>query len=394
MTTIGIIGASGQVGTEVCLFLKTYPGVRVIAIVRASISGAILRRFGIEVRVGTFATPEESARLVGDCDVISDFSAISTGEVAQTCAHYAKNITAALQYSPPRGSYVFISTINAFGMGDDFNVAKNYWISHSVYAYTKRYAERLALRLGKRQGKRTFVFRLGHVHGLLQRVSQFTAELVCGPYTEFEYPDTPSYTIFCHTIAEAIVNVGAGKDAPGIYTLISEPAWSWKEVLEYYVPPGRHLKITLRPTQQAVRWMRVANKLKSATLRLGYRYQGTIRANVLHRLPQLELKIRGKFYRHKARQQIWELQNQFIYRPPLVHEGVFPGKRLASCSDSRVTMAEKTAEARRMLDRLWFDVGLSSRPATLTTSEAETTFRQGWNHDTLFSDVLARIENC
>jgi hypothetical protein len=228
----------------------------------------------------------------------------------------------------------------------------------------------------------------------LQRVSQLTAELVCGPHTEFEYPDTPSYTIFCHTIAEAIVNVGAGKDDPGVYTLISDPAWSWKEVLEYYAPPGRNLKITLRPAQQAVWWMRVANGLKSATFRLGYRYQGTIRANVLHRLPRLELKIRGKFYRHKARQQIRELQEQFIYRPPLVHKGVFPGKRLASCSDSRVTMTEKTAEARKMLDCFWFDVGLSSRLGTLTTSsETETTFGQGWNYDTIFSDVLAHIEN-
>jgi hypothetical protein len=105
------------------------------------------------------------------------------------------------------------------------------------------------------------------------------------------------------------------------------------------------------------------------------------------------LKIRGKFYRHRARQQIRELQEQFIYRPPLVHEGVFPGKRLASCSDSRVTMAEKTNEARRMLDTLWLDVGLPNRPLT-TSSGAETTSRKGWKHDTMFSDVLARSENC
>jgi len=361
MTTIGIIGASGQVGTEVCLFLKTYPGIRVIAIVRAPISGTILRRCGIEVRVGTFTTPEESACLVGDCDVIIDFSAISTGEVAEICAHYARNITAALQYSPSWARYVFISTINAFGMGDDFNQAKNYWIPHSVYAYTKRYAERRALRLGKRQGKQAFVFRLGHVHGLLQRVSQHATELVGGPYTEFEYPDTPSYTIFCHTIAEATVNVGAGKEIPGIYTLVSEPAWSWKEVLQYYAPPGRHLKITLRSTQQTRWWTRVANWLKSATLRLGHRYQETVKANLLHRIPRLELKIRGEFYGHQARQQIREWQEQFIYRPPLVHEGVFPGKRLASASDSRVTMAEKTAEVRTMLECVWSDVGRSTR---------------------------------
>jgi nucleoside-diphosphate-sugar epimerase len=352
MTTVGIIGASGQVGTEVCLFLKTYPGVRVIGIVRAPISGSLLRHCGIEIRVGTFATAEESRRLVGDCDVIIDFSVISTGAVAQICDHYAKNITAALQYSPSWARYVFISTINAFGMGDDFNRAKNYWIPHSVYAYTKRYAERRALCLGKLKRKQVFVFRLGHVHGLLQRVSQHTAELVCGPYTEFEYPDAPSYTIFCHTIAEAIISVGAGKEAPGIYTLVSEPAWSWKEVLQYYAPPGRHLKITLRPTQQTRSWTSVANGLERAMLRLGFRYQETLRANVLHRIPRLELKIRGRFYRHRARRQIQEWQDQFIYRPPLVHEGVFPGKRLVSASDSRVTMAQKTAEVRRMLDCL------------------------------------------
>jgi hypothetical protein len=245
-----------------------------------------------------------------------------------------------------------------------------------VYAYTKRYGERRALRLGKRQGKQAFVFRLGHVHGLLQRVSQHTAELVGGPYTEFEYPDTPSYTIFCHTIAEAIVGVGAGKESPGIYTLVSEPAWSWKEVLQYYAPPGRHLKITLRPTQQTRWWSRVANGLKSATLRLGYRYQETVKANVLHRIPRLELKTRGKFYGHTARQQIREWQEQFIYRPPLVHEGVFPGRRLASASDSRITMAEKTAEVRAMLDRLWSDVGPSTRTdTTLELSPAGATHR-------------------
>ena len=61
MTTIGVIGASGQVGTEVCLYLKTYPEVRPVAIVRTSLSGALLRRLGIEVRVGAFGTESGSS---------------------------------------------------------------------------------------------------------------------------------------------------------------------------------------------------------------------------------------------------------------------------------------------------------------------------------------------
>ena len=63
-TTIGVIGASGQVNTEVCLYLKTYPEVRPVAVVRTSISGALLRRLGIEVRVGAFGTESESRELL------------------------------------------------------------------------------------------------------------------------------------------------------------------------------------------------------------------------------------------------------------------------------------------------------------------------------------------
>jgi dTDP-4-dehydrorhamnose reductase len=372
LVTIGIIGASGQVGTEVCLFLKTYSDVRVVAIVRAPISGAILHRCGIEVRIGTFATPEESTRLVGDCDVIVDFSVPSGDEVVQICAHYAKYITAALQCSPSRARYVFISTINAFGMGDHFNAAKNYRIPHSIYAYTKRYGERQALRLGKRERRQVFVFRLGHVHGLLQRVSHETVELLAAGHTEFEYPDTPSYTIFCHTIAEAIVGVAAGNETPdSIYTLVSEPAWSWKEVLEYYAPPERSLKIRLRRARQTQWWKRIADELQGTILRLAYKYRETARANLLRRFPRLESRTRAKFYQRRARQQIGEWHDRFIYRAPLVHEGIFPGKRLATVSDSRITMGAKTAQVRRMLDCLWSAANQPSQPAGRLSEAAD-----------------------
>lgn len=348
MTKIGIIGASGQVGTEVCLFLKTYPNIHPVGIVRAPISGSLLRRLGIEVRWGTLGSPQQCSELLGDCDLVADFS-VASGAAHEIKMHYLNNISKALQFSRSGARYLFISSINAFGMNSKFNRAKYYWIPRSVYAHTKRYGERLATRLGRKYDKKSFVFRLGHVHGLLQRVSEETAELVRKNYQRFEYPDTPSYTIFCHSIAEAMVHLTDGRESPGTYTLISEPPWSWKEVLEYYLEDQREIAVTLKPVQRPEMLSSFMNGLKGRMMRVMHDHRETIRANVLVGLPNLERKSAAYLYTMRARNQIQEFQDQFIYRPNGIHEGIFPGQRLSGLSNSRQSMAVKTAQVREML---------------------------------------------
>jgi nucleoside-diphosphate-sugar epimerase len=349
--TIGIIGASGQVGTEVCLFLKTYPGVRPIGIVRTPISGALLRRLNVDVRVGTFASPSDSKELVGDCDLVVDFSAPSRG-VEEIKMHYLKNISSALEFSPRSALYIFISTINAFGMSARFNRAKYYWIPRSAYAHTKRYGERLTLRLGRKLRKEAFVFRLGHVHGLLQRVSNETAELVRGKYERFEYPNSPSHTIFCASIAEGIIAVAEGKELPGIYTLLSEPPWSWKEVLEYYSENNRNFSVTLRPMERQTLAQKLLTMAKGWLLDRLLDYKDTLNANVLRRFPRFERKCRVRFNVARVQREIREFQSQLVYRPTEMYRGIFPGARLSTLSDSRSTMHEKTALVNEMLEKM------------------------------------------
>lgn len=350
MITIGIIGASGQVGTEVCLFLKTYPGVRPIAIVRTGISGALLGRLGVEVRVCSLEDAAQSSYVLGDCDLVVDFSVETGDDIARIKAHYHRNITRTLECARAEARYVFISSINAFGMSAGFNRAKNYRVPHSLYAVTKRYAEQLAMRLGKRLGKETYIFRLGHVHGLLQRVSEETRRLV-RRYRRFEYPDTPSYTIFCHTIAEGLIHVAQGHERPGIYTLVSEPAWSWREVLNYYVEPGSRIEVELY-TAGGGFWRRVAGACKGRVMQFLSTYRETLKANLLHHAPSLERRAAAYLYVQRARQEIRELQGLNVYRPPEIHTGVFPGLRLSRISDSRFSMSEKTGQVRDMLRRL------------------------------------------
>ncbi|MEY3367588.1 MAG: hypothetical protein RI973_743 [Bacteroidota bacterium] len=350
-TTIGIIGASGQVGTEVCLFLKTYENIRVVAIVRTAVSAALLSRLGIECRIGTFDREDRCRELLEGCDLVADFSVV-IGEVANTKRHYFNNITKALQYSPRQARYVFISTINAFGMSAEFNKAKRYLIPHSIYAVTKRYGEHIAARYGKKNGKEIYSFRLGHVHGPLQRVSQETRELVNRRYRIFEYPDTPSYTVFCFSIAEGLVNIAAGLEKPGVYTLVSEPAWSWKEVLEYYLENGRQIEVRLTPPQRSSVLKSLPSLVKQRLFGFLARYKDTLRANVLHHFPDIEKKYKASLYIQRAQAQRDAYLDRFVHRPEDIHEGVFPGKRLRHGTDSRLTMHDKTARVEHMLESL------------------------------------------
>ncbi len=351
MKTIGIIGASGQVGTEVCLFLKTYSDLRVIAINRTPVSAALLKRLGVECRFGTLGSEQECRELLADCDLVVDFSVV-IGEVSKTKRHYFNNVTKAIQYSKPGAQYVFISTINAFGMGGEFNRAKRYIIPHSIYAVTKRFGERIASQYGRKYGKQVYSFRLGHVHGLLQRVSRETVELVNGNYRIFEYPDTPSYTVFCFTIAEGLVNILQGKEKPGVYTLVSEPAWSWREVLEYYVENDRKIEVRLAPVRRESFLKKLPGTIKRYVFSTLTKYKDTLRANVLHYIPETEKKYKANLYIHRANTQIGEFNDQFVYKPEDVHVGTFPGKRLQHCTDSRTSMQEKTEAVKNMLQAL------------------------------------------
>ncbi|MEK7256108.1 MAG: NAD-dependent epimerase/dehydratase family protein, partial [Bacteroidota bacterium] len=350
MKTIGIIGATGQVGTEVCLFLSTYQNVRPVAIARSSVSAAVLRRLGIECRVGALGDEAQCRELLHDCDLVVDFSA-PVGDVKSINRHYESHISKALQYSPAHAKYVFISSINAFGMSEQFNRAKHYLLPHSIYAATKRFGEQKAINLGRKLGKESYVFRLGHVHGLLQRVSWETAHLVAGNYRRFEYPATPSYTIFCFSIAEALVNILEGKEKPGKYVLISEPAWSWKEVLEYYAG-GKSLNVILTQPEKTNPVRSLLSGLKKGISSLLIKYKDTLRANVLPYFPDLEKKQKASHYTRRAQQQIAEMQQQFTFQPEGIHEGIFPEKRLKSLSDSRFSMAIKTEEVKTMLKNL------------------------------------------
>ncbi len=345
MQTIGVIGANGQVGSEVCLYLSQMDDVIVVPICRTEYGSAFLRRCGLVCRHGSLNRPEEAMALLGGCDVVADFS-LPKGLVSEVRAEVKHILTNSIEAAPPHARFVCISSTMAFGMSlhSSQRAYRHYVISRSVYSATKRFGERLAIRLGRKAGREIYILRLGQVHGELQSVSRsFTREL----RDEMAYvPEGLSDTVFAFTIAEALRNIAAGKETPGMYTLVSVPQWTWREIHEFYArglgiqPQILELKAdnVTGPSFSIKNLYSITRYALRISIDFVTRNRELFMAHLLYAFPRLEQRAKTLNLIRNASKEISQGIRQNRYTPfdPLI--GKLPGQRLRSLSDSRITM--------------------------------------------------------
>jgi dTDP-4-dehydrorhamnose reductase len=349
MPTIGVVGANGQVGTEVCLFLSRMEQVRVIPITRTELGAAFLTRCGLECRTGSISDAEQARQLLLDCDLVADFT-LPRGTASQIRAASNGIITNLMTCAPPSAHAVYVSTIMAFGMGPRDRSFHEYALARTVYGATKRYAERLFFRLGKRTKRKAYVLRMGQVHGHLQAVSQ---NILRSARDETVYvPKGPSWTAFAFTVAEALVNIALGKEEPGLYTLVSVPEWSWKDLHAFYCEKlGFTPEIIEVPLEQGnvnpLRTLKTwVNRLAlGPTMAVVTRNREFISGNGMYAFPQLEHRARAIYLQRRAAVEIGQYRYDAQCRPyDRLFQGAAPGKRLDSLSDSRETMHELSSK--------------------------------------------------
>jgi nucleoside-diphosphate-sugar epimerase len=376
MPTIGIVGANGQVGTEVCLLLSLMPGCRVVPIVRNPIGSAFLRRLGLECRHGDVGSPEDGRRLLDGCDVAVDMS-LPKGSASGIRAQIRRTVSGAVGGSQQGCRLVYVSTVMAFGMLDDRRFKRRF-VARTVYGATKRFGERLATGLGRRQDHEVFVLRLGQVHGELQEVSRSIRNgLVSTPTM---VPAGPSWTVFAYSVAEALANIGRGLERPGLYTLVSVPPWSWKEVYEYYCRMGgiepavfEDVAAGGRGGWSAGRPSMLLARLGAPAMRWAVAHREALAGHLLDHLPTLERRAFARYGLRRAGRSISALQDSEWHRPfEHVFLGEAPGRRLRSLSDSRVSMGRYTNELRSLLRRLWAGPAAPTGPATPLDRECDT----------------------
>jgi dTDP-4-dehydrorhamnose reductase len=333
-----ILGASGQVGTEVCLYLEQYADLEVIAVARSPVSAAVLKRLGLTVQIGQLDGSASDQALLADADLVVDFSVFSSENTSRLVDFYRQQNDRIFAATKKDCGFVFISSINAFGMSEQNNRTKYYWLPRSLYALTKRWGERYALRQAKACGRHAVVFRLGHVHGFLQSVSAETQRLLDKPFEAFCYPATPSYTVFCFSIAQAIQLAAFGKVSMQCYTLISTPAWTWAEVLQFYQRENQQIKVLFEASNaQSWRetWLKVG---KSVLAKLLANYRDILIVG-LSKFPKLYRRAQALHYLKSAQQQILAAKERSQYRPIGIHVGSIPGPFVPGLSDSRTSMA-------------------------------------------------------
>jgi nucleoside-diphosphate-sugar epimerase len=230
VTRIGVIGANGQVGGEVCLLLAAHPGIDVVPICRNRTGSAFLRSRGVSCRHGRVADTHEAVGLLSDCDLILNFAKPAVGRPAEMRAANEAVVSNMARCSAPGARLVYFSSLRVYRKFLPITEPA----AVTAYGWEKRSIEKLVRREASRGGKEAWNLRLGHVAGELQRITADLRRLVRrGPVIVPWAGDYPSNVVYTATIVDAILAIAGGREPSGTYDLVCSPAWTWRQVLEY-----------------------------------------------------------------------------------------------------------------------------------------------------------------
>ena len=346
MLTIAIIGAAGNVGIELCVTLQQYDSVRVLAICRSRLEAALLSRCGVECRIGSIES--SATALLKDVDTIVDL-AIPRGLPSDFCRVTRLMVHGAMRQSPPGVRYIFSSSIMAFGMKDpEERRLRKYFLAHSLYGIKKRWAEREIFRIARAAKREAYVLRFGQVHGEIQNstarlVADIAAKSGDAPYF---VPSTPSNTLFVITIADAVLKISAGRERPGLYTLVSAPQWSWTEIVEHYASRNGLKVNAVGIDVGPPRWKTGLRDIFYTLTRSVFRHRDLLAGYVLTFFPKYELRA-------KAMNAVWRARGELsvgIDRDNEVFRSAYwgnpPGRQLTTLEDSTNSAVEIEGKVR------------------------------------------------
>ena len=238
MTKIAILGSNGQVGAEVAAYLSLRADVDLICLVRSPYSAALFRVLSIPYATFEPSSPDALAGLLSDCDMVVDctYPNVQLPRIAETIQ---RQIRAVVQSMRRGSSYVYMSSIMAFGMPNDARFVADHTWCRTSYSSIKRSAEKYARRAGRKHNVLVFNLRLGQVHGLLQGVTlEFKTSLEeCSLAVQGNRSDL-TISVFAYSVSQAILRCANGSVQPGLYTVVSSPQWTLGELYDYYT--GRH----------------------------------------------------------------------------------------------------------------------------------------------------------
>jgi dTDP-4-dehydrorhamnose reductase len=228
MLKLGIVGANGQVGAELCLLLAQRKEIELIPICRSRSGSAFLRWHGIACRHGRVADPTDAARLLGDCDVVVN-SSLAGGSPAEMRRAEDRIIHNIFAHSKVSARIIHFSTQSVYG-----DPRPNRWFRwRNAYGRAKLATERQVHREARRTRKPAHLLRLGHVCGRLQSITLTIRQEIREGTVVLPAQIRSSNCVHTSTIAGAIDQIVRGTTPPGTLDLMNTPRWTWQDVYEY-----------------------------------------------------------------------------------------------------------------------------------------------------------------
>jgi nucleoside-diphosphate-sugar epimerase len=312
---VAVIGANGQVASEVTLLLKQL-GQDVVPVVRGRMGASFLRYMGVAVRIGSLAEEAQGASLLRDADIVANFAlAGGTGkEMRQANDALIRN---SFRHSPAHACLLFFSTL---AVNDGFNADAS---KRGAYGREKLRNERLFARLAREGNRRALVLRLGHVCGEHQSISAAMRELIALKPVRLPDPERHANCISTAGIADVIIGLAEGRvEASGRYDLVNDPSWSWRQVLAHEARRiGYPLSIAVEP--DSLRSPRPLKRLAAGLVRSAFA-SPAIKSRADRLLPLLPRSageaVKTRYFRQRAAEEIARLAE-----PDVLEAAQYPG---------------------------------------------------------------------
>jgi len=235
---IAIVGANGQVGTELCFLFKEN-GVNVLPIVRNRIAAIFLNYHGFDCRIAEIVNENESKNALYDADVVVvaalafDFGG-PTRQSRRTNDTILRN---SVKFCRSDAKIIYLGSIRAFSSTVDEYTPRFHL--PAPYDVEKRRGENTLFRSCKKEGKIGYALRLGHVFGRNQPRSRNIVDLL-SDQAEIHLqvsPDRLSNVLHAPTLKEAIMICALTDLKSGTYSVVNYPQWTWRDLFDYYRGP-------------------------------------------------------------------------------------------------------------------------------------------------------------
>ena len=215
---LGLIGANGKVGTELCFLLKN--DVDLKPIIRNRLGSVFLKHHGFSCTIADISQNKDSKECLADIDAVvissyatDPFSGSQTQSSQKINEQIIKN---SVKFSDKDATIIYFSTIRAFSHKIDPNTS-HFWTIPG-YDKEKKHLERVFMSECRKNKKRGFALRLGHVFGYIQpRTEEFKKIFSKKRISVRVSSDKKSNVVHVIAIKDAIMRCLDPKTKPNVY---------------------------------------------------------------------------------------------------------------------------------------------------------------------------------